>query len=291
MTWFFLVITAVFLITFETVLEKKTLIVARTLEFAAMFAFGNALVLSPFLLVADLSQINLSVLGLTYIASLFSTGASLLVFKTIKHSELSEAAPILALLPLVVALLAFFLLGERMSALQLVGLLFIVAGIMLLEFKNFETSKGIFRKGRKRYIFYILLCLLLGGISAIFDRLILFRLGTNTLSYLIIIQIFIAINYALFFACRPRLVLELKTSISQFWKIVFLISLLTVAHRYLYASAIQIVTSIGLVVAVYKISSLFNVLMGGKVFAEKDILKKALASVIILSGVILLVIK
>ncbi|MFZ4632544.1 MAG: EamA family transporter [Patescibacteria group bacterium] len=290
MIWFFLIITAVFFIVFETVLEKRTLSSIGTLEFAAMFAFGNAIVLSPFLLVADLSQLNPTILLLIYVASIVSTTTSLLIFKTMKHSALSEAAPILALLPLVVTLLAFLFLGEKVNLVQIFGLILIVVGIMFLEFKNFETGRGIFQKGRKRYILYILLCLLFGGLGAIFDRVLLFRLELNSLTYLAIIQIFIALNYLFFLSIKPKRFSSLKISISDFWKIIFLISLLTVAHRYLYASAIKLATSIGLVVAVYKLSSLFNVFVGEKFFGEKDIVKKIIATLIILSGVFLLVI-
>jgi len=291
MTWFFLTIIAVIFIVIETALEKKTLIKARSLEFAAMFAFCNAIVLAPFIFVIDMSQLNITALGLIFLASIPSAGASLLVFKTIKHNQLSEAAPIIALLPLVVTLFAYLILGEKITAIQILGLFLIVGGMIFMELNNFRLNNGIFRKGRGKYIFYIFLYLIIGGISAMFDRVILFEYKTNALSYLIFIQIFIAINYALFFLCKPRLIKELKINIQQSWKIVFLISILTVAHRYMYASAVQVAASMGLVVAVYKLSSLFNVFTGGKVFSEDSIFRKTLASIVILGGTIMLVIK
>ena len=218
MIWFLLTITAVLFITAETVFEKKTLAKARSLDFAAMFAFGNAIVLSPFIFVADFSNINLFVFGIILIASIPTTCASLLIFKTIKHSDLGEAAPILSLLPLVVTLFAFIILGEKISFLQFSGLLLMVAGIIYLELKNLQTSQGIFRQGRGKYIFYIVLYLILGGVSSIFDRLILHRFGVSPLSYLILIQIFIALNYLIFVGIKPGLFKELKQSVSQFWK-------------------------------------------------------------------------
>ncbi len=290
MIWFLLVITAVFFIVFETVLEKKTLSEARTFDFVAMFSFANAIVLSPFLLVADLSQINWYILGIIYSASILSTISSLLIFKAMKHSAISEVAPILAILPLVVSLLAFFVLGETMNFIQVIGLFLMVAGVMFLEFKNFKSGDGIFRKGRKRYILYIFLCLILGGAGAVFDKAILSRFDINSLAYLAIVQIFIALNYLLFIGIKPKLFSELKGSVYKFWKIILLISLFTVVHRYLYISAIKLAASIGLVVAVYRLSSLFNIFVGEKFFGETDILKKIVATLIILSGVFLLVI-
>ena len=290
MTWFFLTIVAIILIAMEAIFEKKTLTGAKSLEFAAMFAFGNAIILTPFVFVADLSQINMNVLGVIFLISLPSAGVSLLAFKTIKHNQLSEAAPILALSPLFVALFSFMILGEKMTMLQLVGLFVMVVGMMFLELRNFKLSSGIFIRGRGRYIIYILLYLLLGGLLAIFDRAILFNYKINPLSYLIIIQLCIAANFAMFFFSKPHLMKSLKSSIGQSWKIVLLISIMTVSHRYMYASAIQVATSMGMVVAVYKLSSLFHVFSGGKIFAEDRIAQKVIASIIILSGTVLLIV-
>ncbi len=293
MTWFFLTITAVLFIVIETVLEKKTLFQARSLEFAALFAFSNALISIPLVFMADFAQINPFVIGIIFLASLPSAGASLLVFKTIKHNQLSETAPILALMPLVVTIFAYIALGEKMTGIQLLGVLLIVGGMIFLELKNFKLNCGIFREGRSKYVYYILLYLLIGGISAIFDRIILFRYQVNPLAYLVFIQFFIAVSYATFFAYRlykRQITGEMKKDVKQSWKIIFFISLLTVAHRYMYASAIQVAASIGMVIAIYKMSSLFHVFTGGKFFAEDGIFRKVVASVIILGGTIMLVI-
>ncbi len=290
MLWFGLTIAAVFLVALETILEKKTLKKTRTFSFAAMFAFANAVISIPLLFIADFSGINLMVLGLIYITALFSTITSFLIFKTIKHGAISEVAPILALMPLVVSLLAFLLLGERMTALQICGLLLMVFGVIVLEFKNYKHSQGIFRDGRVRYIVYIIAYLILGGLSAIFDRAILSDFNIKALSYLTIVQIFIAFNYLVFVSLRPKLFPGLKSDISKFWKVVMLISLLVVAHRFLYMSAIKLALSIGLVVAVFKLSALVNVFVGKRFFAEKNMLKKIIATIIILSGVFILTI-
>jgi len=161
---------------------------------------------------------------------------------------------------------------------------------MFLEFKNFKSGNGIFKKGRKRYVFYILLCLILGGVGAVFDKAILSRFDLGALAYLAIIQIFIAFNYFIFIVFKPKLFSELRGSIPKFWKIILLISLFTVVHRYLYISAVKLAASVGLVVAVYRLSSLLNIFVGEKYFGETDILKKIVATLIILSGVFLLVI-
>lgn len=291
MLWFVLTVIAVFFIVTETVLEKKTLVGTRSMEFAALFAFGNAIVLLPLLFKINFTQLNSEVLFLIFLAAIPSASASFLAFKTIKHNQLSEAAPIFALMPLVVTLFAFVFLKEKVTASQLLGIIMIVFGMIFLELKNFKLSCGIFTKGRGKYIFYIALYLLIGGISAMFDRVVLHSLKLDALTYLIFIQLFIAINYGIFLIFKKSEFLEVKKQAGKNWKIIILVCLFTVTHRYLYANAIQLASSMGIVVAVYRLSSLAQVFIGGKIFKEEDIFKKVLASIIILTGTVILAIK
>lgn len=289
MIWFILVITAVVFVVIETILEKKALSDARTFNFTAMFAFGNAIISIPLLLVADLTLINWQILILIYIASVFSTITSLLIFKVIKHESISEVAPILAILPLVVSLFAYLILGETLSLFQTLGLILMVGGILILEFSNYKYSNGIFRKGRKKYILYIILSLILGAIGVIFDKALLSNFNVNPLAYLALIQLFIGINYIFFIGIKPKLFPSFKSDLSRYWQIIILIALSVVFHRYLYLSAIKIAASVGLVVAVFKLSALFNVFVGRKFFAETDILKKVLATFVVLAGLFMLI--
>lgn len=289
MLWFLLTIVAIFFIAIETVIEKKTLTKAGSLEFAASFAFCNALISVPFIFFADFSQMNLQFLGMIFLSSLPSTGVAFLIFKTIKHNQLSEAAPILALSPLFVALFSFLILGEKMSYWQMGGLFLMIGGIIFLEIRNFKISDGIFRSGREKYIFYIFLYLFVGGVSAVFDRVILYRYQADPLTYLIVIQMFIALNFAIFLGIKPKIAIEAKESFKKIWKAAILISAMTVIHRYLYASAIQTAASMGMVVAVYRLSSLFHVFSGGTFFAEGGMWRKIIASLIVIVGTALLV--
>lgn len=290
MAWFFLTIVAVLFVVAETVIEKRMLARVGSVDFAAAFALGNALMLVPLLFMADVSHLDPFILFLIFLSAVPSAGASFLVFKTIKHNQLSEAAPILALLPLVVAMLAFVLLGEKMTLSQYAGMFLMAGGMVFLEMKNMKIRDGIFRQGRGRYVLYIVLYLFVAAISSIFDRLLLSGYRINALTYLMFIQFFIVLCYGAYYVTRPKEIISLIANIKSSWRIFFLISLLTVTHRWLYTYAIQIATSIGVVVAVYKLSALLHVFSGKKFFGERDIFRKAVAGVVILGGTILLAI-
>lgn len=289
MTWLYLVLIAVLFITTENILEKRTLKTARTLEFAALFTVCNAFFSLPLLFVADFSKLNYFIVVLVFFSAIPSAIASLLVFKSLKHNELSEAAPIFALLPLIVTVTAYVFLGEKVSMTQALGMVFMVAGIIVLEMSNFRNSNGIFRKGRSKYLAYIILSLALTALSTLLDRIILFKFKLNVSTYLLFTHFFIASLFIFVFCLKPAWLQNLFASFKEYWKIIMLISLLTVIHRFLYITAVQIATSVGLVIAAYKLSELTSILAGGKFFSEKNITRKVLAGLIILLGASLLI--
>jgi len=291
MGWFFLTLIAALFTTAENIIGKKTLRRARTLEFSAIFAIGVVLISSPLLFKADFSQITISVLVLILLASLPATFSALLVFKSLKHNEMSEVAPIFALLPLVVTVFAFIFLGEVISFMQIAGMILMVGGIAFLEIENFQSYSGIFRKGRGKYLLYVVLSLIFGGITAIFDRIILYRFQINPLAYLIIIQFFVAFIYVAVFFHKSSAIKSLMENIKIYWKVIIVISLIVFMQRYLYANAIKIAVSMGIVVAVYKLSALSSIIAGGKFFAEKNIFHKLIAGLVVLGGIFLLVVK
>lgn len=289
MTWPYLILIAVLFITAESVLEKKTLTVARTLEFASLFAICNVFFSLPLLYVSDFTNVNYGMVLLVFLSAIPSAGASLLIFKSLKHNELSEVAPLFASLPLIVTLAAYIFLGEKVLAIQVFGMVLMTVGIFILEINNFKNDDGIFKKGRGKYIAYIFFSLILTTLSALLDRIILFKFKFNISTYLILTHFFIASFFVSIFCLKPSWLKNLFKTFKEYWKIIILISFLTVIHRYLYITAIQIATSVGLVIAIYKLSELTSIIAGGKFFSEKNITRKVLAGLIILVGASLLI--
>lgn len=289
MNWFILAFIVALLTSGHTMLEKRAVSQGRSLEVSWMLALVNMIFSVPIFLIADFSEISLSVVGYIFIASLFGTGALFLATKSLKHTEVSESSPFFALSPLVAAALAFIFLHERIAGYNLMGFVLMVGGIFFLELKNFRILSGIFVKGREKYVLYTLAAVLLFGVSSLFDRIILSGYGIDTLAFLAIVHACLALNFSVLFLMRPLPKAELVSSLRSNWQIIIVLGIVTYLQRYFYASAVQVALSLGMVVAVKRLSSLFTVIIGGNLFHEHDVLRKTIATLIILSGLTLLV--
>ncbi|MBN9007101.1 MAG: EamA family transporter [Rhizobiales bacterium] len=63
-------------------------------------------------------------------AALATATAMFLYILTIRHTEITYAQPILALVFVVTPIMSYFILGEALSALRLTGIAFIALGIL-----------------------------------------------------------------------------------------------------------------------------------------------------------------
>src|SRR5687768_15296371 len=88
--WFFLALLAAIFISASTLLEKETLLEARSLEVTLMLVFTNALMAIPFFFFVDFSRVDATVLGTIFLGTLFGTGALFLATKSLKHTAVSE---------------------------------------------------------------------------------------------------------------------------------------------------------------------------------------------------------
>lgn len=289
-TWFFLALCAALVVATTVLLEKKTLSVDRTIDFSLMLALTNAVLSVVVLLAAgDFRQIDLWTIVLIGALSVPVTMAFYLSMKVVKHAAMSETSPFYALSPLVAAALAFVLLDEHLTQRHIAAMLLMVAGILLLEFRNWRTATGLFCKGRGKYLAMLCVAVLLYGIGEVVDRLFLTVMGVDPLTFLALIQVFVAADFLIMFLIMPLPRGEFLAGMRRTWKAILLLSALTFLHRYLYVAAVAVAPGIGLAVAVKRLSGLFTVVVAGRLFHEGDIGRKVVAATVITAGLMLLV--
>ena len=288
MTWYWFAIGSAVLLAVATLLEKKILFKEHAMEFSAVLAFFNALISLPLLLLADFSNISLQVLGAIYIASLLGTASFYLVAKVNRHMEVSESSPLLVLAPAVGALFGFIFLNERMSYIQVSGIVLMIFGAYVLETYHLNNPiEPLKSLSQSKYIRIIGGALLLYATGVLFDRIILSEVQIKPLTYIVIIHFFIAVNFFILLSVFHDGWGGIKhgTKIAG-WPIL-LMSVITILHRLAYANAISI-AYIGLASSIKRSSALFTTIVGGELFNEKNLKRKIIAVVIMLGGVFLL---
>jgi len=290
MLWLIYILITAILVSFSTIIEKKVLFKEHAMEFSAVLALFNMVLALPFFLFADFSGLTLRPLLYMLLSSIMAAVAFLLIIKAIRHMEVSSVSPLVILGPGLTAVLAFVFLGEKLSVFEISGIFLLLIGAYILETKDRKHLLEPFKIIKEsKYIHFILIGILLYSITSLFDRIVLAHYNLTPETYIAVIHIFLAINFFIMLAFFHDGIKGIKHGIKNAWLPILIISVLAVSYRFFQANAVKL-ARVGLVVSVKKLSVLFTVILGGEIFHEKNIVKKTIASVIMILGIILIAI-
>lgn len=289
MSWFLIALTSALLSAFAAITQKKVLFNLGALEFSFILSIVNLVFSIPFFFFIDFSTINSSNLFILFVKSLIGVGAFYCVMVSLKNLEISNALPLLALTPGFVAVFAFILLGEELRIIEIAGLIFLMAGTFILESKSIKEPFSAFIIFKKsKYHKYIITALILFTASSILDKFLLIKQNLSPISLTAFQHVYFAILFALlYFVFRKHKQtgsINLKRS-DLVW--IILISIITIGYRYTQIVAVSL-ASVALVLAIKRTSVFWATFIGGKLFNEKDLPKRILATILILIGTLLI---
>ncbi len=289
MTWFVVAIISALLSAFAAITQKKVLFNLGALEFSFLLSIVNLVFSIPFFFFIDYETINTLNLSILFAKSVIGVLAFLCVMISLKNLEISNALPLLALTPGFVAVFAFFILGESLKSIEVIGLMLLIVGTFILESKNikeFVFPFNVFLKSK--YHRFVILALLLFTASSIMDKLLLIKLNLTPISLTAFQHIYFAILFSiifLFFKSKEKISTPSLKKDNIGW--IALISVLTIGYRYTQIVAVSL-ASVALVLAIKRTSVFWATVIGGKLFNDKDLLKRSIAAVLILIGAILI---
>lgn len=282
MEWYTFAILCAIIAGMSAIVEKKTLRKQHAMEFSAVLAIFNLLVVLPLIGKANFSipqSHYIFIFGISILGSI----AFLLVAKSLRHMEISHMSPLLNFGPIFVAILAYLLLGETMSKIQLAGIILILIGSYILEIKHGFQKIGdpIKTMLSSRHTLYIFAALALYSFCAIGDKIMLTTLSPIT--YIIIVQFFIAVNFIVLITIFHDGFKGIRRGIQNAGKWILIVAILTSSYRLLYAQAVS-VAFVSLIIPIKRTSTLFATVIGGEIYHEEGLAKKAVACIIMLLG-------
>ncbi len=289
MEWFVLAITSALLSATAAISQKKVLFDIGALEFSFLIAIFNLLFSLPFFLAVDYSAVSELSLIFLYIKTILGATAFWCVMLAIKNMEISGALPLMVLTPGLVAIFAFMLLGEALSNFEIGGMLMLLAGTYLLERKGNDLLQPfkIFWNSKNHH--YIIFALLLFTATNILDKWLLRDFRLEPFAFMGFQQLFLLINFSimiLLFGMNP---INLITNLDKkLWRWIIFISVITVGYRYTQIEAVKI-APVALVLAMKRTSVFFATVIGGRIFNEHHLLRKTIATIIMIGGAILLI--
>ncbi|MFA6073262.1 MAG: DMT family transporter [Candidatus Woesearchaeota archaeon] len=288
MEWFFYAIIVAILASLLALMEKKELKREHAMQFSAALATICLIVAIPFFFFIDYSLLTWTHIWIIFFFSLIEALAFFFANKGVRHMEVSASAPFLVLIPVVTAILAFFFLGENLTLFQILGIIIIVLGAYILEMKPHHGLLEPFKViGKSKYVKYIFLALVLFGGAALIDRILLFRLGMQPEAYLAFFNLFVALVFLIMIIIFHNGITDIKEGIIKGGWWILVGAIVTVGARYAWSFAVSR-ENIALVSTVKRLSALLVVILGGELFREKNILRKVIATVIMMIGVMLL---
>ena len=289
MTWFAIALLSAFLSAFAAITQKKVLFNLGALEFSFLLSLVNLVFSIPFFFFIDYGTINSYNLTVLFIKSVIGVGAFLCVMLSLKNLEISNALPLLALTPGFIAIFAFIFLGESLKTQEVIGLMILIAGTYLLESQSLREIFYPFNVFiRSKYHRFVILALLLFTASSILDKLLLVKLNLSPISLTAFQHIYFALLFSIiYFFFRKKSEPNTKNILSNNFGWIALISVLTIGYRFTQVAAIGM-ASVALVLAIKRTSVFWATVIGGKIFSDKDLLKRSISAVLILIGAILI---
>ena len=199
----------------------------------------------------------------------------------IKHLPLTIVGPINATRPVIVLLGALIIFGERLNALQWVGVVLAFISIVLL-------SRAGKREGidfvRNRYVLYVALAAVLGATSGLYDRYLLREVDA----------MFVQSWFSVYQAAMMAIVVGFmwaRRVLPRFhwsWAIPLVTILLTIADMAYFVALSREESMVAVVSMIRRSSVVVSFASGALLFGEKNLRTKALDLVFILIGMIFL---
>jgi drug/metabolite transporter (DMT)-like permease len=284
MSWIIFALISTTFIGANTVASKKILVFENALKFLTVLTVAQFVVLIPFIPFVRIPSIDATLIIFTQ--SVILTVGLLLQFEVLKKLPISTVAPLNNLMPLFLYSYAFFILGESLSQNQIIGFLILIIGAYLINFSPKDILFPMKQIFKSKFEQWLIISIMILAVVAMMDKLIFFY-RVDVLSLLFLSQLFLAINslLVLLFTEREKGIVE-AFSTKGLW-VMFTAILKNVGNlAYLYAVS---VAPVSLVLPFRQMSSFFAAVFGGTLFREKGLKRKAISSIIMVGGVLLII--
>lgn len=300
MNWFLLAFISAVFSAASAISEKKALFSLDAFNFSFLISVVTLLFSIPFFISINYADIFSANVQILFLKTILNSAAFLFVMLSIKNLEISEALPLLALTPGIVAVAGVFIINDTLTMLEWLGIFLMLVGTYVLEahpdpsqregqFKLarnfFQPFTAIFKS--KKYS-YVIIALILFATTSLLDRVLLKDYNLPPYTFMAFQQLFYAFIFAVVVLIKNKSIAQPFGEITKkTFYLVVIVSVFTVIYRYTQIEATKLAPA-ALVLSVKRLSVLFAMIIGGKLFSEKNLYRKVIATLIILIGVSIL---
>lgn len=270
----------------NSIFQKETLKKLHAVQLLTVTSFSTvffSLFLVPYVHFSlDIQQIALiSLTTVTYVlAIIFSV-------KALRHMDISVVAPFFNLGTAFLAVMALIFLREHISVLDGLGITLLVFGGYILELKHRNLLQPIRDVIKSKFIHYLLGGVFFFSLTYLLDKFVLMTI--DPVSYLFFrnmgtLLFLLIISFTVYKGAK-----DIKQGFVLGSWLVPIIGLTAIGENLLVYEALKI-APVSLVIPIYRTWTLFAVIFGGRILHEEHLLKRALASVLMIAGAALILI-
>ena len=226
-----------------------------------------SLLLIPFLKISysPILAFNVIIMGL------LGALGNYFIIKALSIGELSSLAPVNSYKPIVSMVFAFIFLGELPTFQALIGILFIIAGTYFL-YNEFNCNK--------KALYFRILALIFSGTEAVFIKKIILLSNVPT-SFML--WAFSGLLFSFLFLRAAKF----NFKIYSLKNLIFLIisaAIMQLSTNYVFSKM-----NVSYALALFQLSAILSVFLGINIFHEKDLLRKIIASTVMVFGAVIII--
>ena len=195
------------------------------------------------------------------------------IIKALSCGELSSLAPINSYKPVVALIFGIFLLNEIPNLIEISAILLIIIGTIILANSKFLFSKACF---------YRILALIFSGTEAIFIKKII--LLTNISTCFLFWAISGLVFSTLFILSSKHKLKIIKPNIKYQLGLIILVGLMQYSTNFVFSKI-----NVAYALSLFQLSTIVSVFLGVNIFKEKNLIRKIIASIIMIFGAIILI--
>jgi len=287
MDWYLFAFSSAIFTALAVIIEKKSLLKQHSIEYSSVLSIFMFILSLIFVRLVNFN-LDLRVWILIALESLFFGLSTFFTAKAIRHMEVSSVSSLMVFLPAFVLFFGIIILGETINNLQLLGILFLILGIYILEIRKGGLLKPFTQIFKYQYINYVFLSLTLTALSLILAR---YLLSTG----LVDVYTLTFISYMFFMVYMVILIFVLHDGIHGIIRgfkmsgvLIFFAATFTLVAKLLQNQAI-LIQNVTLVETIRRTYVIIVILLGGELFHEKNLTKKIIATLVMLLGAYLII--
>jgi uncharacterized membrane protein len=311
MNFIFLILASALALGIADIISKHVLTKRHSMEFNAarsvMMLFFLVLLL-PFVI----EPISFKELIMLYVISVLFSIELHLFSRALRHLDISIASPLMELSPIFLVVLATLFLDESLAGVNILGVILLIFGaiIVSLDLSAIARSLRLIPQLKKdidappqqeahtsvftqlkdlfssHYVHLVLFAALLGAIVGVMQKSEIASIRPIIMGFYI--WLFVSINLITYYLVSHRFA-DMKIEIRDYGPKLLIIAVLTVGSSLLYLQALP-AAFVSVVLPLRRMSALFAVVIGGNLFAEKQVLLRAIAACIMVVGAVLVLI-